>query len=158
AAFDSRVTPVAPASSGRSVPKWAPRSPTPAAEKSASQAAWAATSASEWPASPRSPGQVSPASDNVASSSLKGCTSTPIPIRGRGIEPVAGPARDCGLSGIRAILKESRRHGKVGRSGDLQRPMIAIDDAHVPADPLDEPGIIAGGGAAGVGMLEHLTQ
>jgi len=36
--------------------------------------------------------------------------------------------------------------------------MIAVDDMHVPADPLDEPGVIGGGGGAGVGLLEHLTQ
>ena len=54
--------PDAPASSGRPVPKCAPRSPMPAAQNRASQAAWAATSASEWPSSPRSPGQCRPAS------------------------------------------------------------------------------------------------
>ncbi len=46
------ATPDAPDHSGRPVPKWAPRSPIPAAENSALQAACATTSASECPASP----------------------------------------------------------------------------------------------------------
>ena len=66
AASASRVAPDAPASSGRPVPKCAPRSPMPAAEKSASQAAWAATSPSEWPSSPRSPGPEQPGDPQLA--------------------------------------------------------------------------------------------
>ena len=36
--------------------------------------------------------------------------------------------------------------------------MIAGDNAHRPTGPLNEPGIIGGRSAAGVGLLEHLTQ
>jgi len=36
--------------------------------------------------------------------------------------------------------------------------MIAGDHAHLSTGPLNEPGIIGGGGAAGVSLLEHLTQ
>src|SRR5690625_2064980 len=49
AASASSTAPEASASSGRSVPKWAPISPSPAAEKRASQQAWATASPSEWP-------------------------------------------------------------------------------------------------------------
>ena len=64
AASASRVTPEAPAYSGRSVPKCVPRSPTPQAENRASAAAWATGSPSEWPDSPRSPSQNSPPSQS----------------------------------------------------------------------------------------------
>src|SRR5580693_2128405 len=77
----SSATPGAPAHSGREVPKWVPRSPSPAADSSASQAAWAAASPSEWPASPVSPSHSSPARYNVRPAS-NGCTSTPSPTRG----------------------------------------------------------------------------
>ena len=51
-----------PPTAGSDVPKFEPRSPSPAAESSASQSACAATSASEWPSSPcGSSGQASPA-------------------------------------------------------------------------------------------------
>jgi len=75
-----------------------------------------------------------------------------------GIELEAGAAEGCWLSGIQDILKQRRRDREIGRSGDLERPMIAVDDAHLPPRPLDESGIISGGDSAGVGMLEHLTQ
>src|SRR5690606_11392922 len=86
AASLSQVVPEAPARSGRPVPKCGPRSPSPAAANSASAAACAATSASEWPARPRSPGQCRPPSQSSRSepSGAKACTSTPMPVRGRG--------------------------------------------------------------------------
>src|SRR5665647_504756 len=158
AACASNVTPGAPASSVRSVPKWVPRSPSPAAEKRASQAAWAATSPSEWPASPRSPGQVSPARDNARSSSANECTSTPIPMRGSGFARETRPVGGCGLIDMGAIVQQRRGDGEVEGGGDLEGPAITVYDPHVSPDPLDEPGIIGGVASAGVGMLEHLTQ
>ena len=76
AASARSVTPDAPANSGRSVPKWVPRSPMPAAENSASAAAWATGSPSECPASPRSPSHKQPAQPQ----------RTGVPLRGVGVD------------------------------------------------------------------------
>src|SRR6202034_239853 len=79
----------APAQRGRAVPKWAPRSPSPAAVSRASQTAWAATSPSEWPARPVSPGQSSPARYN-GRPSPNGWTSVPTPTCGNTPGTVGG--------------------------------------------------------------------
>ena len=61
AVSSSIAVPEAPAHSGSDVPKFDPRSPSPAAESSASHSACAATSPSEWPSSPcGSSGQAEP--------------------------------------------------------------------------------------------------
>ena len=79
----SSATPDAPAHSGREVPKFSPRSPSPAADSSAVQMACDATSPSEWPSRPASPGHSRPA--RYSSRELvSGCTSTPIPTLGSG--------------------------------------------------------------------------
>lgn len=57
-----------------------------------------------------------------------------------------------------AILQQGRRDGEIERGGDLERPDIAVDHAHVSPDPLNKPGVIGGVASAGVRMLEHLTQ
>src|ERR1700722_3727958 len=77
----SNAGPDAPAHSGRAVPKFAPRSPSPAAASSASHAACAATSPSEWPVSPTSPGQCNPARFS-GRPAANGWTSVPTPTRG----------------------------------------------------------------------------
>jgi hypothetical protein len=67
---------------------------------------------------------------------------------------------------MRAILEQGRRDGEVKGRGYLQGPVIAGDNAHVPAGLLDQPCIVGGGGGGGgdrcpsvlVSMLEHLTK
>ena len=132
AASASSATPTAPASSGRSVPKCAPRSPRPAAENSASQAAWAATSASEWPARPRSPGQSRPATHSSRPSSANGVDVDADADRGgsravvgRRSGPAAARARRMPRrSACRTVRARSRSRGVV----DLERARVAVDD------------------------------
>src|SRR5215469_16109971 len=95
----SSATPEAPAHSGRDVPKFTPRSPSPAADKSASHAACAATSPSECPARPVSPGHSSPARCKGRPAS-NGWTSTPTPTRGT-IPRASGssPPGECTVTG-----------------------------------------------------------
>src|SRR6478609_5516784 len=156
AASASRVTPRAPASSGRSVPKWVPRSPSPAAENSALHAAWATTSPSEWPSMPRSPGQVSPARCSGRSSVANAWTSTPTPVRGS--TPCATEGwGGSSLSDIPAILQQRLGAGHVARRGHLERGRVAVDDEHGQPERLDQRGVVGGREAGGVSPLEHLT-
>ena len=79
-------------------------------------------------------------------------------MRGWGIAREVRPAGGGGLLVIRAILQQGCRNGDVEGGGDLEGTHIAVDNAHVPPDPLNEPGVIGGVASARVGMLEHLTQ
>src|ERR1700736_5554324 len=88
----SREIPDAPAHSGRDVPKFSPRSPSPAADSNAVHTACDTTSPSEWPSRPASPGHSKPAK-YTSREGVSGCTSTPTPTRGL-CHPGGAPSRD----------------------------------------------------------------
>ena len=66
--------------------------------------------------------------------------------------------RGCGLLVMGAILHQSRRHGEVEGGGDLESPGVAVDDEHMPPDPLNEPGVVGGVAPVRMGVLKHLAQ
>jgi hypothetical protein len=56
------------------------------------------------------------------------------------------------------VLKQSRSERQINRGGNLQRPRITLDDAHLPTAALNEPGIIGGRHPTGVSALKHFTH
>ena len=83
--------------------------------------------------------------------------------------------RGCGLLVMGAILHQSRRydlvegggdleshqsrrHGEVAGGGDLESLGVAVDDKHMPPDPLNEPGVVGGVAPVRMGVLKHLAQ
>src|SRR5579859_61019 len=133
----SNKTPAAPAHSGRSVPTFLPRSPSPAAENNASQAACAATSPSECPLSPVSPGQYNPARF-IGRPTPKGWTSTATPTLGT-------------IGTISPDINWTAAHHQDDAS-QLCRPMIAPShQPDPPISPADELGKQLTAGSSVVG-------
>src|SRR5674536_349304 len=132
--------PAAPAHRGSAVPKWLPRSPSPAADSSASQAAWAATSPSECPARPGSSGQSRPATQH-GRLAANGCTSTPTPTRGH-------PGTWSGCMPGPASRQQRLSKDHVDRSGHLQARRMPRYDVHSHTDALHQPGVV---GQRGIG-------
>src|SRR5689334_13573220 len=127
-----RARPDAPAHSERDVPKFAPRSPRPAAESSASHMACDATSPSEWPSRPASPGQRKPA--RYSSRELvSGCTSTPVPTRGTALGGKNLVEESLGLVLVGLLGQGQLAHQDLARLGE--HALLARGQPALPVPP-----------------------
>src|SRR5689334_19648449 len=128
----SSATPDAPAHSGREVPKFSPRSPSPAADSSAVQMACDATSPSEWPSRPASPGHSRPARCS-SREPVSGCTSTPVPTRGTMLGGKDLVEQSLGLVLVGLLGQRQLAHQDLPRLG--QHALLARGQAALPIPP-----------------------